>query len=137
MWCWPTLHTPHCAIQHQAFTHGHSFTALITKMQGWPEPYIYSVYTIFWLGFDQMYSHIWHIYLYNSGQPNTNVMTSSHVHVRHNHMLTITCSHMQQLHRHGHMATCSRSHAHTGNSYIDMATQSHAHDHMLTHATAT
>ena len=109
MWCWPTLHTPHCAIQHQAFTHGHSFTALITKMQGWPEPYIYSVYTIFWLGFDQMYSHIWHIYLYNSGQPNTNVMTSSHVHVRH-------CACM---------------------SLYAIATRSHAHDHMLTQATAT
>ena len=36
-------------------------------------------------------------------------------------MLTITCSHRQQLHRYGHTITCSRSHAHTGDSYIDMA----------------
>ena len=55
----------------------------------------------------------------------------------HDLMLTITCSHRQQLHRHGHTITCSRSHAHTCNSYIDMATWPHAHNHMLTQATAT
>jgi hypothetical protein len=74
IWSWPTLLAP-VNVRRVSPTRSGLRTRQIAKVSdpvennscnqytlGWPEPYIYGVYTVFWQINHQMYGHIQYIY---------------------------------------------------------------------------
>jgi len=105
-----------------------------THTQGWPKPYIYGVYTVFWQGNHQRYGHIRCIYTVLADPTHTHIQTNKAL-TAYITQYTFTRKHTYpapkdltlrwNTHTHTHTHTHTLTHAHT-----------HTHTHIHTHACA-